>query len=75
MGNYIFLETSEGYIVRYMHLSKILVSVGDTVTRGQEVGKVGSTGSSTGSHSHWEIRDTNGESINPAPSLKKGDKV
>lgn len=75
MGNYIFLETSEGYVVRYMHLSQILVSVGDKVTRGQEVGKIGSTGSSTGPHAHWEIRDTNGESINPAPSLKKGDKV
>lgn len=75
MGNYIFLETSEGYVVRYMHLSEIGVSVGDTVVRGQEVGKIGSTGSSTGPHSHWEIRDANGESINPAPSMKKGDKV
>ena len=60
----------------YPHLSKMLVTVGQEVKRGEVIGYVGSTGSSTGPHMHWEIRrNSDNASINPAPSLKKGDKV
>lgn len=76
MGNYIYLDTEDGYRVKYMHLSSIDVQVGDNVKRGAIVGKIGSTGSSTGPHSHWEIRRiSDNESINPAPALKVGDTV
>lgn len=76
MGNYIYLDTEDGYRIKYMHLSSIDVQVGDNVKRGAIVGKIGSTGSSTGAHSHWEIRRiSDNESINPAPALKVGDTV
>lgn len=75
MGNYIYLD-SGGYRIRYMHLSKITVSKGDKVKRGDKVGEIGTTGSSTGNHSHWEIRRlSDNKSTNPAPTLKKGNKV
>lgn len=75
MGNYIYLDCG-GYRVKYMHLSKIIVSKGDQVKRGQKVGEIGSTGSSTGPHCHWEIvKISNGDSTDPAPTLKVGDKV
>ena len=75
MGNYIFLDCGD-YRVKYMHLSKILVTNGEQVKRGQKIGEIGSTGGSTGPHSHWEIvRISDGESTDPAPSLKVGDKV
>lgn len=76
MGNYIYLDTQDGYRVKYMHLSSIDVEVGREVKRGDVVGKIGSTGSSTGAHSHWEIRRlSDNESTNPAPIMKVGDKV
>lgn len=75
MGNYIYIDCG-AYRVKYMHLSKIIVSQGDTVKRGDKVGEIGSTGSSTGPHCHWEIvRISDGDSTDPAPSLRKGDKV
>lgn len=75
MGNYIYLD-NDGYRTKYMHLSKILVSKGDTVKKGQKIGEIGSTGASTGPHCHWEIRRVvDNESTDPAPTLQKGDKV
>ena len=75
MGYYVYLDT-ESYRIKYMHLSKIDVNKGQEVKRGVKIGEIGSTGNSTGSHSHWEIRRlSDDESCDPAPSLKKGDKV
>ena len=75
MGNYVYLDCGE-YRVKYMHLSKITVNVGDKLKRGDKVGEIGSTGGSTGPHCHWEIvRISDGESTDPAPTLKKVDKV
>ena len=48
---------------------------GDKVTRTQKIGTVGTTGSSTGNHLHWEFRNADNETINPMPLAKKGDKV
>lgn len=76
MGNYIYIDHDEGYRTRVMHLSKILTTQGQTVKRGQIVGRAGTTGSSTGVHAHWEIRRiSDNQSTDPAPSLKYGDKV
>lgn len=57
-----------GYVTLYAHCSKLLVSAGQTVTRGQTIAKVGSTGNSTGNHLHFEVK-VNGSAVNPAGYL------
>ena len=56
LGNYVEIDHGNGIVSRYAHNSKLLVKVGDTVKQGQVISKVGSTGTSTGPHSHFEIR-------------------
>jgi Peptidase family M23 len=55
-GNCIVLDHGMGVHTVYAHLSYIGVNIGDNVTRGQAIGRVGSTGFSTGPHLHWEVR-------------------
>ncbi len=55
-GNYVVVSHGNGQTTLYAHMSKRSVSEGQTVTQGQELGKVGSTGSSSGNHLHFEIR-------------------
>ena len=55
-GNCIVLDHGMGVHTVYAHLSYIAVNIGDSVTRGQPIGRVGSTGFSTGPHLHWEVR-------------------
>lgn len=55
-GNCIDLNHGYNYMTRYAHLSQILVKPGQKVKRGEMIGKVGSTGKSTGSHLHYEVR-------------------
>ena len=69
-GNVVYLDHGNGITSRYAHLSKFSVKVGDTVKQGQEVGKVGNTGVSTGPHLHFEIR-INGNSIDPLSKVPK----
>jgi murein DD-endopeptidase MepM/ murein hydrolase activator NlpD len=73
-GRMIEIEHSGGFTTRYAHLSKVLVKLGQTVSRGQEIGKVGSSGRSTGPHLHYEIR-RDGEAIDPLRFLRAGKKV
>lgn len=63
-GQMIEVDHGNGLKTRYGHLSKIGVAVGDTITRGQPMGLVGSTGRSTGPHLHYELR-LNDKPINP----------
>lgn len=63
-GYCVVVDHNNGLKTRYAHLSKLSCSVGDTVLRGEEVGKAGSTGNSTGPHLHFEVI-VNGETKNP----------
>lgn len=71
-GKYIVIEHPEGLESWYLHLSKMTISVGDQVSKGQEIGKLGSTGRSTGPHLHFEILKK-GKTIDPLPYLKSKD--
>ena len=55
-GNCIDLTHGYNYSTRYSHLSEILVEAGKNVKRGEMIGRVGSTGKSTGPHLHYEVR-------------------
>ena len=71
-GNLIKLNHGRGVETRYGHLSALLVSSGQRVTRGQLIGRMGSTGRSTGSHLHYEVR-IEGKAVNPIPFMKSTD--
>lgn len=63
-GNYVRIDGEDGRMYYYCHLSQRLVSRGDKVSVGDALGVEGSTGKSTGSHLHLEVRE-NGKSIDP----------
>ncbi|WNR43938.1 M23 family metallopeptidase [Paenibacillus roseipurpureus] len=67
-GNHIIVDHSRGIETEYMHLNKITVKRGESVTKGQLIGLVGSTGRSTGSHLHYEVHKS-GIPIDPKPYL------
>ena len=68
-GNLIIIDHQNGTSTRYAHLSAYSVKVGDVVQKGQSIGKIGSTGRSTGPHLHFEVR-VGGVARNPLEFIK-----
>jgi murein DD-endopeptidase MepM/ murein hydrolase activator NlpD len=68
-GRVVYLDHGGGVTTGYLHLSKALVAVGDTVARGQRIGLVGATGRVTGPHLHWTAR-YGAITVNPLDLLK-----
>ncbi|QQG41635.1 MAG: M23 family metallopeptidase [Candidatus Woesebacteria bacterium] len=68
-GNMVLIDHGNGFKTRYAHLSQIMVISGQNVKRGDTIGKMGSTGHSTGPHTHFEIY-LNGTRVNPLNYLR-----
>lgn len=73
-GQMVEIDHGNGYTTRYAHMSQILVKKGDTVTPDTIIGRVGSTGRSTGPHLHYEVRK-DGSALDPAPFITAGKQV
>ena len=73
-GNLVEIDHGRGITTRYGHMSAILVSAGQHVTRGEQIGRMGSTGRSTGNHLHYEVR-IDARPVNPIPFMKSTDYV
>lgn len=71
-GNMIDIDHGQGLTSRYAHLSKSLLKSGQIIGRGEQIGNVGSTGRSTGSHLHFEVRML-GVAQDPTQFLKRGE--
>ncbi|HEU4711916.1 MAG TPA: M23 family metallopeptidase [Pyrinomonadaceae bacterium] len=73
-GQIVIVDHGGGLTTRYGHLSHIDVEMDQPVSRGQLLGKIGSTGRSTGPHLHYEVR-INDQAVNPLPYLLAGSKT
>ena len=71
-GNLVKVDHGRGIETRYGHLSQVLVRPGQHVNRGDLIARMGSTGRSTGSHLHYEVR-IDGRAVNPIPFMKSTD--
>lgn len=69
LGNVVELNHGDGLTTLYAHNSKNLVSIGESVSKGDSIAKVGSTGRSTGPHVHFEVRQY-GKNLNPKSFLR-----
>lgn len=69
-GNKTVVTLEDGTELWYCHQTSILVSVGDTVRGGQQIGTVGSTGNTTGPHLHLEVRPGGGDPVSPIDALR-----
>lgn len=70
-GYYVLIDHGEGRSTLYAHCSSLAAVAGQTVSKGQVIGYVGSTGFSTGNHLHFEFR-INGNRTNPLNYVQKG---
>jgi len=73
-GNVVVLDHGGGYETYYAHLNRRLVTVGQTISRGDRIALMGNTGRSTGVHLHYEIRKDN-VAVNPMTYIKAGRNV
>jgi len=69
-GNYVVIQHENGYLTRYLHMAynTVRVKTGDRVKKGEVIGYMGTTGSSTGVHLHFEVR-LNNTPVDPVPFL------
>lgn len=70
-GRIVIVEHEFGFETRYPHLNAIRTEVGQSVSRGEQVGDMGSSGRSTGSHLHYEVR-VDGEAVDPMTFIRAG---
>lgn len=63
-GNWIVISHGNGLVTKYMHSSAVYVNVGDSVSKGQNIGAVGNTGNSFGAHLHFQV-ELNGAAVDP----------
>jgi murein DD-endopeptidase MepM/ murein hydrolase activator NlpD len=68
-GNQIDLRHPDGSLTRYAHASQLLVHLGQSVTQGQVIAEVGTTGHSTGPHLHFEVHPPGQGAVNPIAYL------
>ena len=73
-GRLVKIQHEFGLETRYAHQSQILVKVGQRVSRGQQIGAMGNSGRSTGTHLHYEVR-VGGQAVNPMTYIKAGKDV
>ncbi|MDO3433766.1 peptidoglycan DD-metalloendopeptidase family protein [Rhizobium sp. CBN3] len=73
-GNMVEIDHGNGISTRYGHMSQVLVTAGDTVDRKDVIGLAGSTGRSTGTHLHYEVRQ-NGRAVDPVYFMNAGLKL
>lgn len=73
-GRSVEIQHEFGILTRYAHLSQIRVSVGERVSRGDRIGDMGSSGRSTGTHLHYEVR-IGGRAVNPMTFIRAGSNV
>ena len=71
-GNLVEINHGQGILTRYGHMSRIAATAGQRVRRGDLIGYMGSTGRSTGSHLHYEVR-IDGRAVNPIPFMQSND--
>lgn len=72
-GNYIRIDSDDGYKLFFCHLSERLVDVNYKIKKGEPIGVEGTTGYTFGSHLHFEVRTAQNVSIDPIEYLKKYD--
>lgn len=68
-GNYVLVKHGNGHSTMYAHLNTIGAGVGQSVSAGQQIGTVGTSGNVTGAHLHFEVLDAGGNRMNPRPWL------
>jgi len=73
-GKLVKIQHEFGIETRYAHQSEIRVKVGQRVSRGEQIGAMGSTGRSTGTHLHYEVR-VGGQAVNPMTYIKAAQDV
>ena len=74
-GNYIRIDSADGFKLFFCHLNSRLVKKGDKVIKGQPIGIEGSTGYTFGRHLHFEVRNSKDIAVNPVDYMKKDNKI
>ena len=64
VGNWVVISHGNGLVTKYMHHSALIVSAGQSVSKGQQIGLVSNSGNSFGAHLHFQV-ELNGVAVNP----------